>query len=100
MTYEVLRMTYDDRKGAARLVSLILAAVATVGAYLFLVPAGCNDVGGVSSWQRCTSVMGTPAFSVEDWGVDATLNVLSPLLIGVAVGLVTWWAIERMTYHV
>jgi NhaP-type Na+/H+ or K+/H+ antiporter len=89
-------MTSDDRPGAAVVVSLVTAALATAGTYLFLVPAGCNDIGGVSSWQRCVSAMGTPAFSVEDWGLDATLNVLSPLLIGIAVGLITWWAIERI----
>ena len=51
--------------------------VAFLGAFLFLMPWGCADVGGVSSWERCTSAIGTPAFSVEDWGLASNLNLLS-----------------------
>lgn len=45
----------------------------------FLIPRGCDDVGGVSSWERCTSAMGArPTFSVEDWGLDSNFNILIP----------------------
>jgi hypothetical protein len=70
--------------------SVITGAVATVVAFLFLVPAGCNDVGGVPTWERCTSFLGTPAFSVEGFGWDNTLDVIQPVLVGLLVGLITW----------
>lgn len=60
-------------------------------AFLLGMAWGCADVGGVSSWERCTSAMGTPAFSVEDWGLDSTLNILIPVVSGLLVGFVTWW---------
>lgn len=63
---------------------------AFVLAFLFLMPRSCLDVGGVSSWERCSSAIGTPAFSVEDWGLDSDLNVLIPILSGVLVGTVAW----------
>jgi hypothetical protein len=35
--------------------------------------------------------LGTPAFSVEDFGLDNTLDVIPPMLVGLLVGLITWW---------
>lgn len=72
--------------------SLISGVIALVGSFLVLTPAGCNDVGGVPSWERCTSTVGLPAFSVEDLGLDATLNILIPLLIAFLVGWLVWAA--------
>ena len=40
---------------------------------------------------------GTPAVSVEDLGLDNTFDILPPLLIGVLVGLVAWWAMAEVT---
>lgn len=74
-----------------RWLSVLAAVVVFVVAFLFLMPWGCADVGGVSSWDRCTSAMGTPAFSVEDWGLDSNLNALIPFVLGLLVGIVTWW---------
>lgn len=71
---------------------MALAALATAAAFLFLTPAGCNEVGGVPSWERCTTILGTPAFSVEDLGLDNTFDILPPLIIGVLVGVVAWMA--------
>jgi hypothetical protein len=71
--------------------SVITGVVATVVSFLFLVPAGCNEPGGVPSWERCTSFLGTPAFSVEDFGWDNTLDLIQPVLVGLLVGLITWW---------
>jgi len=71
--------------------SVTVGALAMVGWFLLLTPSGCNEEGGVSSWERCTSWLGTPAFSVEDFGLDNTLDVIAPLLVGLLVGLITWW---------
>lgn len=75
----------------ARVLSSIGAGVFgfIVGA-LFLMPAGCNDVGGVPSWERCTSAFGLAAFSVEDLGLESTLDILIPVVAGLLVALATW----------
>lgn len=70
--------------------SIFTGVLGLVAGYMFLMPSGCDDEGGVPSWERCTSAMGLPAFSVEDLGLDATWNILIPLLAGVVVGVVTW----------
>lgn len=72
--------------------SVISGVIALVGSFLFLTPTGCNEVGGVPSWERCTSAMGLPAFSVEDLGLDATLNILIPLIFAFLVGWLVWGA--------
>lgn len=72
-----------------RLPSVLAGVVAFLVACLFLMPWGCGD-GEVSSWERCTSAMGTPAFSVEDWGLDSNLNILIPVVSGLLVAIVTW----------
>lgn len=64
--------------------------MASLLAALFLMAWSCLDVGGVSSWERCSSIMGTSGFSVEDWGLDSDLDVLIPVVPGLAVGIVTW----------
>ncbi len=73
----------------------VAGIVAFLLAYLFLMAWSCNDVGGVPSWQRCSSVMGTPGFSVEDWGLDNDLNTLIPIVPGVVVGVGVWWLSGR-----
>lgn len=35
--------------------------------------------------------MGNAAFSLTDWGLDNTFDVLIPVAVAVLVGLVTWW---------
>ncbi len=74
-----------------KLTSVIIGVVGFVGAYMFLFPTGCAAVDGVSSWERCITVMGNPAFSVTDWGFDNTFDILIPLVVGVLAGAVTWW---------
>lgn len=71
--------------------SVITGVVATVVSFLFLVLAACNDVGGVPSWERCTSFLRTPVFSVEDFGWDGVFNLIQPVLVGLIVGSITWW---------
>lgn len=80
-----------------KVVSVLASVFALVGSLLFIVPSGCNDVGGVPSWERCITPVGTPAFSVEDLGLDSSLNVLTPIIIAVLVGLVVWWLLGRST---
>lgn len=60
-------------------------------AYMFLFPTGCADVDGMSSWERCTTVMGNPAFSLSDWGLANQFDILIPLVVAVLAALVTWW---------
>lgn len=73
-----------------RLISVIVGVVAFVGAYLFLFPTGCADVDGMSSWDRCTTVMGNPAFSVaEELGIANQFDIVIPLAVGVLAGVVT-----------
>jgi hypothetical protein len=66
-----------------RLLSALAGVASLLAAFLFLMPWGCGD-GEVSSWKRCTSAIGTPAFSVEDWGLDTNLNILIPVCIRTA----------------
>ena len=74
-----------------KLTSVTIGVIAFVASYLFLFPSGCVDISGVSSWERCTTAIGTPAFSLTDWGLDNKLDILMPLVAGVLAGLVTWW---------
>lgn len=77
-----------------KLTSVTIGVVAFVGAILFLYPTGCGDVGGTSSWERCTTWIGTPAFSLTDWwDFNNQFDILLPLAVGVLAGLVTWWVL-------
>ena len=73
---------------------MIAGFAAAIAYFVFLTPSGCNEGGGTTSWERCTSLLGTPAFSVVDFGLDATLDVVPPVLIGLLVGLITWWLLD------
>ncbi|MFZ0015393.1 MAG: hypothetical protein WAL25_14915 [Acidimicrobiia bacterium] len=74
-----------------RLSSVVVGVVAFVVAYMFLFPSGCADVEGMSSWDRCTTVMGNPAFSLSDWGLANQFDILIPLAVAVLAALFTWW---------
>jgi hypothetical protein len=89
---------HDGMSRARRIVvSVVASLLVFVGLVQFVFPSGCNDGGGVSSWERCTTPMGTPAFSVEDWGWDATLNVVPPVLAALLAGLMVWRSLGRDT---
>lgn len=79
-----------DRLGR-KLISVIIGVVAFVDGYVFLFPTGCNDVAGVSSWERCNTLLGNPAFSLSDWGLATQFDILIPLAVGVLAGGLTWW---------
>ena len=70
--------------------SWISGLAGLVGWYLVFFPTGCDDVGGVPSWERCSSPLGWPAFSVEDLGLDATLDIVQPLVAAILIGVITW----------
>ena len=73
-----------------RWLPVVAGLAAAIAAFLALMPWGCVDVDGVPSWERCTSALGTPAFSVEDWGFDSSLNILVPVVALLVVGFVAW----------
>ena len=78
----------------SKLASVAIGVAAFIGGYVFVFPSGCADVDGISSWERCTTLIGTPAFSLTDWGLDNKFDILIPLVMGVLAGGVTWWLLE------
>ena len=78
-----------------RLLSWIAGVIGAIVYFYALVPSGCNDGGEQSSFERCITYLGTPAFSVEDLGWDATLNVIPPIAFGLIVGLLAWRLLGR-----
>lgn len=75
----------------ATLFRLFFAAVPAIIAFLGTMTMGCDDVGGVSSWERCRSWLGNP---IIEWpGGD--FGLVFPLLIGIAIGTVAWWLLGR-----
>jgi len=79
----------------ARIIATVVTGVvAFIGAFVFIIPAGCNDVGGVPSWERCTSLMGTPAVSLaEDLGLPIPADLLIPLVLAGGLAALMWWAL-------
>jgi hypothetical protein len=73
-----------------KLTSVTIGVVGFSGAVMFLLPTGCGEGGG-SSWERCTTMMGTPAFSFSEWGLAPQFDILIPLAVGVLAAAVTWW---------
>lgn len=62
----------------------MLSVAAGVVTLLSTMVAGCNDVGGVPSWERCHTWLGTPTV---DWpGVP-----LLALALSLGVGYLVWW---------
>lgn len=78
---------------SSKLTSVTIGVAAFIGLVLFVFPSGCADVAGMSSWERCTTFIGTPAFSFTDWdwGHDNKFDIFVPLVLGVLAGGVTWW---------
>lgn len=70
---------------------LFFSAVAAAIAFLGTMTSGCDDVGGVPSWERCRSALGNP---IIEWpGGD--LGIVFSLLIAIAVATATWWLLGR-----
>lgn len=74
-----------------RLSSVVVGVVAFVVAYMFFFPTGCADIDGMTSWERCTTVMGNPAFSLSDWGLANQFDILIPLAVAVLAAFATLW---------
>ena len=72
------------------LASLVVAFAVFVALYLFVMPQSCIDLGGVPSWERCTTIIHRPAFSLEDWGLGSQFNGLIPVVPGVLAGYAAW----------
>jgi hypothetical protein len=75
----------------ATLFRLFFSAVPAMIAFLGTMTLGCDDVGGVPSWERCSSALGTP---IIEWA-GGDLGIIFSLLIAIAVGIVTWWLLGR-----
>jgi hypothetical protein len=75
------------------LISTIVGVIVFALAVMFIMPTGCNEEGGVPSWERCTTMMGTPAFSVNDFGLANQFDILVPLLVGVLAATITWFVV-------
>lgn len=77
-------------RGARIAATVIAGVVAFIAAVVLVIPSGCDDVGGVPSWERCITMLGTPAYSVEDVGLASSWNVVIPFLLGAIAALITW----------
>ncbi|HEY5890146.1 MAG TPA: hypothetical protein VIW94_05555 [Acidimicrobiia bacterium] len=77
--------------GLTRTVTSVVAGlVAFAGAFFYLMPAGCDDEGGVPSWERCTSLAGTPAFSFADFGLVNQFDILIPVIAFAMATSIVW----------
>jgi len=69
---------------AIRIVATVLAGIVT---FLGTMTAACDDIGGVPSWERCRSWLGTP---IIEWPGGNWSPIFS-LLLGVGAGYLMWW---------
>lgn len=75
-------------KTSIRVALSVLSGVVTL---LGTMTAGCDDEGGVASWERCRSWFGN---RILEWpGGD--WSPVFPLLLGIAAGIAVWWALGR-----
>jgi hypothetical protein len=71
-------------------VRVSLACLAGMITFLVIVPAGCDDVGGVPDWERCVSYLGNPTLdSSRHWA----LSLFGPLLLSISMGGLAWWLV-------
>lgn len=78
---------------ARGLITTIVGVIVFALAVMFVLPTGCTDQGGVPSWERCTTMTGTPAFSVNDFGLANEIDILVPFVLAIVAGLVTWFVV-------
>jgi hypothetical protein len=85
-------MRRSSSPGPRKLTSIVIGIVAFIAAVLFLFPTGCAEVEGMSNWERCTTWVGTPAFSLTDWwSLNNQFDIVLPLFVGGLAGLIAWW---------
>ena len=79
-----------DGRGILRATLRLMLAVAA-GAFTLLstMVAGCNEVEGVPSWERCHTWLGNPTV---DWPGAPVLA----LALSLAVGYLVWWIFGRV----
>lgn len=72
-------------------IRVVLSVFAGIATLLGTMTMGCDDEGGVSSWERCRSWLGNPILEWPggDW------SPIFPLLLGITVGAVAWWWLGR-----
>ena len=61
-----------------------MSVAAGVVTLLSTMVAGCDDVDGVPSWERCHTWLGTPT-------VDWPGALLFSLALGLGIGYLVWW---------
>ena len=80
-------------RGRTGLLLAILRAMLSVAAgvvtLLSTMVAGCNDVGGVPSWERCHTWLGNPT-------VDWPGAPLLALALSLGVGYIVWWLVGKV----
>lgn len=67
----------------------MVSVAAGVVTLLSTVVAGCNDVGGVPSWERRQSWLGNPT-------VDWPGAPLIALALALGVGYLVWWIFAKV----
>lgn len=80
------------RDGRALLLSVLrpmLSVASGVVTLLSTAAAGCDDVDGVPSWERCDTWLGNPT-------VDWPGAPLFALALSLGVGYLVWWLSGRM----
>lgn len=73
------------------IVRIVLSSGLGVLTFVSTVAAQCDDIGGVPTWERCTTWLGTPAF--VEW--PSGVLELVPLILGISVGLASWWVLSK-----
>ena len=67
---------------------MLLSAIASTLVFLATMGGTCDDIGGVPTWDRCTSWLGTPLLIDFPSGI---LDLIIPLTIALAIGAAVWW---------
>jgi hypothetical protein len=67
---------------------ILVAAAGGVVVFLGTMVGNCDAIGGVPTWERCDTWLGTPAF--VDWP-SGILDLIIPLALGASAALAAWW---------
>ena len=70
---------------------IILSCATGVLTFLGTMTASCIDIGGVPSWERCSSSLRNP---IIEWP-GGNLSLLFPLGLGIGVGYLVWWLLGK-----
>jgi len=81
--------THDGKGLLLAILRPMLSVAAGVVALLSTMVAGCNDVDGVPSWERCHTWLGNPT-------VDWPGAPLFALALALGVGYLVWWLFGKV----